>query len=435
MLEVNSCAELGTLFGYGSALFSNARKSSSSRPAASAAPPASGSKKPKQKKGKNNASTTKSAVSVEQAISDLEKVGQVVRSKKAEKKDFTAELTKLKSLKRDYGPAIEQFVKDHINDPEVDIDQVINFLPAKKKKKYGKILKTMKVEVKQAEIARFDTKLYTDKVRTQRKIYHILDAGGDSSTGDFKYVARLNPNLNFKENDQVYCTEKWDGTTVQATRDGVFKRRDLMKRGDPGKHGSSEAERYSLDRLNLENPQYKHIAQAVQPYLGTFKRLKEGVCIYFEAFGPAITGSAPRFQHLNAGGIRVFDSARDQKFLPFEDTKNLASELKLPIVHSFKCRLVLTELLDRLRSDDTLRYNDCDARLEGYVIRSVANSDSAIAKIRVADMDSLEAVPAVEVASGADRPRIFGITSSRSTQIRAAMNKIMSLRQTKKHDT
>lgn len=97
-----------------------------------------------------------------------------------------------------------------------------------------------------------------------------------------------------------------------------------------------------------------------------------------------------------------------------------ASELKLPIVHSFKCRLVLMELLDRLRSDDTLRcqgwggcvsgggggwqaflklllltfffgtffsaleptpgsngspltptprYNDCDARLEGYVIR------------------------------------------------------------------
>ena len=74
----------------------------------------------------------------------------------------------------------------------------------------------MKVKVKQAEIARFDTKLYTDTVRTQRKIYHILDAGGDSSTGDFKYVARLNPNLNFKENDQVFCTEKWDGTTVRA---------------------------------------------------------------------------------------------------------------------------------------------------------------------------------------------------------------------------
>lgn len=94
--------------------------------------------------------------------------------------------------------------------------------------------------------------------------------------------------------DSYHSISKWfDGLIqVQATRDGVFKRRDLMKRGDPGKHGSSgvclracidihrrcharilcfqlclisprclQAERYSLDRLNLENPQYKHIAQ------------------------------------------------------------------------------------------------------------------------------------------------------------------------------
>ena len=120
-LEVNSCAELGALFGYGSVLFSNA---TSSRPAASAPPPTFGPKGPKQKKGKNNI-LTEPAVSIEQAIDDLEKLGQVVRSKKAEKKDFTAELTKLKTLKLDYGPTIEQFVKDHINDPGVDIDKII----------------------------------------------------------------------------------------------------------------------------------------------------------------------------------------------------------------------------------------------------------------------------------------------------------------------
>lgn len=42
--------------------------------------------------------------------------------------------------------------------------------------------------------------------------------------------------------------------------------------------------------------------QAIEPYLETFKQLDDGVCIYFEAFGPAICGSAPRFRDLKEGG-------------------------------------------------------------------------------------------------------------------------------------
>ena len=36
---------------------------------------------------------------------------------------------------------------------------------------------------------------------------------------------------------------------VQATKDGVFKRRDLLKKGDPSKHGTCEVCRPSRDAI------------------------------------------------------------------------------------------------------------------------------------------------------------------------------------------
>lgn len=218
---VESCAELGGLFGYSSTLFATVKTSSKSQPAASV------SKKTKRSNRENiqnevKVSQTQLTPSVEKAILDLEKLGQVIRSKKAEKKDFKAELVELKTLKRDYAAKIEQYVKDHIDDPTFDITKAINLLPQKKKKQYEKLLKTKKAKVKQAEITQFDAKLYTDTVRTQRKIFHLLDSIGDSSTENFKYCTRLNPSLKFKENEEVFLTEKWDGTTVWFFRDSLW---------------------------------------------------------------------------------------------------------------------------------------------------------------------------------------------------------------------
>ena len=216
-MVVESCAELGGLFGYASALFATAAISSKSRPVASAPQKTKKRNKKSNKKSVQNeakASQTQTTSSVEKAILDLEKLGQIIRSKKTEKKDFKAELVELKALKRDHAAAIEQYVKEHINDTTFDITKAINLLPPKKKKQYEKKLKTMKAKAKQAEVAKFDSKIYTDTVRTQRKIFHLLDSSGDSTTGDFKYFTRLNPSLSFKENDEVFLTEKWDGTTV-----------------------------------------------------------------------------------------------------------------------------------------------------------------------------------------------------------------------------
>jgi hypothetical protein len=48
----------------------------------------------------------------------------------------------------------------------------------------------------------------------------------------------------------VFLTEKWDGTTVQATRDGIFKRTELLQRGSAAKFDSS-AVRKTLFWINL----------------------------------------------------------------------------------------------------------------------------------------------------------------------------------------
>jgi hypothetical protein len=145
------------------------------------------------------------------------------------------------------------------------------------------------------------------------------------------------------EGDMVTLTEKYDGTTVQATNKGVFKRKDNFQQGDRRKHASSEHERYSLERLNLEDDSScsaglnGYIKEAVKPYFAQFAQLEDGLCVYFEAIG---TNIQSRFG-LDLNGerwhdIRVFDFTFKGKFLPWQQTVQLAKKYNLPLVKYYE---------------------------------------------------------------------------------------------------
>lgn len=220
--------------------------------------------------------------------------------------------------------------------------------------------------------------------RTQRKIYHALESSG---SGDhFCYYNKFSRKSRFVEGETVYVTEKWDGTTVQATNTAVFKRLDQFKKGDPRKHTASEQERYRLEQLDLDSSQNKYIASAVERYRETFARLPSGVCVYFEAIGSHI---GPRFRHLDETfyDIRVFDFARDGVFLSFDDTIALAGEYDLPLVHYEEIENVtVAALVERLSGARS--YHDIEAPLEGFVLRDITDQ-GRIAKIRVEDLAKL----------------------------------------------
>jgi hypothetical protein len=217
--------------------------------------------------------------------------------------------------------------------------------------------------------------------RTQRKIVHLLDSSGTGDT--FRYYNKLNRKAQFLEGDSVYLTEKWDGTTAQATNAGVYKRLDLLKKGDPRKATASESERYMLEKLDLEHNKNRWIREAVQEYTSVFQSLPDGVCVYFEAIGTSIGG---RFKHLDEfHDIRVFDFARDDKYLSFDDTVALATEYSLPLVHYDELTdLTVAGVIEQL-SRTSRSYTDIDAELEGFVVRDITDR-GRVAKIRVEDL-------------------------------------------------
>ena len=199
------------------------------------------------------------------------------------------------------------------------------------------------------------------------------------------------------EGDAVVLTEKWDGTTVQATRDYVAKRFDNFRGGDRRKHGATERERYRLERIDLEAKEHRQIALALAPHRDALRQLPPGLCVYFEACGPKINA---RFRHLpDSHAIRVFDFARDGHFVSWPETEALATRFALPLVHAeYVPALQLAALLQRLAAPG-LRYHGADAALEGWVVRSCSGStearsegegcEGAIAKLRVDDLRKL----------------------------------------------
>ena len=112
----------------------------------------------------------------------------------------------------------------------------------------------------------------------------------EGSGDDFIYATALH---GLSNGQPCILTEKWNGTTAQATNRGVFRRRDRFAVGDRCKHGASGEDRYFLERLDLSKGcSAKNIdglvVYAVAPYIASFSKLEQGVCVYFEVVGTTI---------------------------------------------------------------------------------------------------------------------------------------------------
>jgi hypothetical protein len=241
-------------------------------------------------------------------------------------------------------------------------------------------------------------------MKTQRKIYHLLDSIGSGT--NFRYLRKLNPKHNFvwDIDNVILLTDKIDGTTVQANNKGVYKRIDNFKKGDPKKHSATEEERYKLELITFFNdltykPEWKYIIDAISPYIETFRKIPDNITVYFEVFGEKI---GTRYNGLSniirkAHDIRIFDITIDDKYAPFGKNVRYLSTIEfcekydLPhvdfqIILTRLIRLDVLEginwLLDWLKSDKHTDPKLESFELEGWVIRQ----GNEIAKIRRNDL-------------------------------------------------
>lgn len=234
------------------------------------------------------------------------------------------------------------------------------------------------------------------KPLVQRKIYHLFHHKGSGPEFHYEPPPRFNSSqCGFGAGDipnpPVYVTEKWDGTTMQATSTHVFKRIDLWGKRQDGKNAS---DRYELRLLAWRGEDTAHqwhgldfidadarIAKALQPYLPQLTLLDPELCVYFEAVHTEINTT---FRHLHDfADIRVFDFSRATGFLPFSDTIELASRLRLPLVGwKHYERLDETAIWAELQAAASQKYATVSAPLEGFVLRE-AGIGERVAKARV----------------------------------------------------
>merc|ERR1712187_443661 len=81
----------------------------------------------------------------------------------------------------------------------------------------------------------------------QRKIFHLFQHSGNGDSFCYEPPPRLNlEQTGFGAGADpcpaVYLTEKWDGTTMQATSNGIYKRLDLFGKNKP----KDPAQRYTV---------------------------------------------------------------------------------------------------------------------------------------------------------------------------------------------
>lgn len=236
---------------------------------------------------------------------------------------------------------------------------------------------------------------------TQRKIVHILQTQGQGD--DFKYCGPvLNPEApGMCEGADVWVTEKWDGTTVQATCNGIFKRLDKFSKGSKAKRSAAIADRYELRLvawreapgvwIGLESDE--RIAECVRPYLSRFEQIPPDTCIFFEAVHTKINQA---FKHLPGfADIRVFDTAtcavpcssiepgaqwpEGSQFLDFSCTIELCQQLHLPMVEFKQHELTAEAAFSWIH--EQREYTGVSAALEGFVLRAKGNG-GAVAKLR-----------------------------------------------------
>ena len=297
-------------------------------------------------------------------------------------------------LKKEHAAVIEAEVKRLLlpGGDEAAAKQLLCMLPPSRKKAMEKAAKKARAAreapaAAAAAAARIvDVADPANRICNQRKIQHLLASSGTGTA--FRYHPRLSAAAGLAEGDAAFLTEKWDGTTVQATRDFVAKRFDNFKAGDPRKHAAPEEQRYRLERLDWGDNAHREIKRAVAPHKGALGRLAPGLCAFFEAVGPKIQA---RYRHLpSSHGIRVFDFARDGRFVGWRETVSLAAEYGLPLVaYEEVPALSLGALLERL-GQPNLTYAGADAALEGWVLRGAgAANAAAIAKVRVEDLEKL----------------------------------------------
>jgi hypothetical protein len=72
-----------------------------------------------------------------------------------------------------------------------------------------------KQKSRQSALCRSDGRLWADVLRTQRKIHNLLSQNGGMGH-TFTYFMELSDVHKFLPGDNVYLTEKWDGTTMQV---------------------------------------------------------------------------------------------------------------------------------------------------------------------------------------------------------------------------
>jgi hypothetical protein len=260
------------------------------------------------------------------------------------------------------------------------------------------------------------------KPLVQRKIFHLFRYAGSGESFHYEPPPRFNAEqTGFGEgadpHPAIYVTEKWDGTTMQATSTHIFKRLDLWgkkKKADP-------SERYDLRLVawRAEDGTWRgldfadadaRVSQALSPYLSKLEALEPGLCVYFEVVHTDINVT---FKHLPGfADIRVFDfsrapaaSSQEARFLPFEETIRLAEQCGLPIVgwdHQPRADAgaLWQQLSDAARGR---HYASSPAQIEGYVIRE-AGAGGRIAKARVEQVQSTpsEVVP-LAVSAGMGR--------------------------------
>lgn len=261
----------------------------------------------------------------------------------------------------------------------------------------------------------------------QRKIFHLFAHVGTGPTFHYKPPATLNTkDCGFGGGEvphpPVYVTEKWDGTTMQATAKHIFKRIDLQGR----KRGTDPSQRYGLRLLAWRDEGKsewcgldfieadERFLEALKPYLAKIAALEDGLCVYFEAVHTDINAN---FKQLPGfADIRVFDFSRSAggsgKFLPFSETIELAKRYDLPLVgYEYRQKLSAEEIWSDLSAAQTRHYATAAALLEGFVVRE-AGEGGRIAKARVEQLAAAEAMavktedrssqasPAAPVAAG-----------------------------------
>lgn len=232
----------------------------------------------------------------------------------------------------------------------------------------------------------------------QRKIFHLFQYSGSGDSFQYEPPPRLNSaqcGWAPASSTPVYITEKWDGTTMQASSTHIFKRLDLW---GARRKGADPSQRYDLrlvawrgadtdwDWRGLEFQEADlRVFQALSGYLPALAGLAAGLCVYFEVVHERINST---FQHLPGfADIRVFDFSRDAAFLPFEDTISLSERHGLPLVGWHLCdHLDAQQVWDELvMASNGGEYGTAQAPLEGFVIREAGKGDR-IAKARVAHL-------------------------------------------------